>query len=797
MSTINVSGAYVVAPGTELDFVNTNGFFVDQASGQGSPSIDNYGAIVVADDNGSSVSAVQNASYDGLYGGPLTNEVGARISVNATAGGNVYAFSSGSWSLNIFNKGVVDIRSNAGAAYGFNSWSPSFQVNNSGSLTVVSGGSDAYGAEIINGGSVTNTGTITVSALHDAYGVWIDRFEAGANNGRGSVVNSGTITASATGSSSPLSVGIQVTGLSVTYGGVANTITNTVTGTITAQIGISVGAPGYASFQEPNVAIVNAGVINGDIDTGDAVTTILNTGQVSGDIHIGSATTTIDLRGGVLTGVLYIDPSRSPSAINDIVYEQATGGVVAIGGGDAMAHVTVNGSSTGGVTTVMMPGSVANATLTANADGSFLVSTLVGGSATLLNVNEVKFSDGAFYTNVNSGVINAYQVGFGRSPTAAELTYWDAHVTAVSGLSAVTSAIVAEAAGGAYTSNQINTSYNQYFGRSATASEVAVWQHQLVGGADYTTLRAALLSAAEGKAHTTTAITSLYDVYMGRDPSSAELNVWSGLVAGGADFGTVRSVVIADTAGQSHLVQEVTSLYDTFFMRDPTAAELTVWKGLIAGGDDFHAVQAALVADPFGQATLSQTITVGYENFFGRAPTSAEISVWKGLFTGGEDIVAFRQTLLSDASGHSFTDPKIAADYQTYLGRAPSTSEISVWHGLFANGAGFDQLVDTLLKSNGGNLHFSLGLANNTVFYGNGSTSPYITVDHFDYNSSDYVDLSRTSYKGVNLLDAAHAHQITALDGSTDVLVNMDSTHAILFEHLTLGQLSSNSFYFG
>ena len=61
--------------------------------------------------------------------------------------------------------------------------------------------------------------------------------------------------------------------------------------------------------------------------------------------------------------------------------------------------------------------------------------------------------------------------------------------------------------------------------------------------------------------------------------------------------------------------------------------------------------------------------------------------------------------------------------------------------------------------------------------------------------AGDYVYLAITPYGPINPLDPARAHQITALDGSTDVLISLDASHAILFEHLTLAQLPAASFH--
>ena len=138
--------------------------------------------------------------------------------------------------------------------------------------------------------------------------------------------------------------------------------------------------------------------------------------------------------------------------------------------------------------------------------------------------------------------------------------------------------------------------YDTYFGRGPTAAEIGVWQTLISGGDDFTAMRSVLLNDASGQAHTTAEVTSLYDSYFGRDPTGGELGVWSNLIAAGQDFTSARSALLGASSNGQPAHAAVTSLYDEFFGRDPTPGELETWDGLLAGGKTLFQVQATLEA---------------------------------------------------------------------------------------------------------------------------------------------------------------------------------------------------------
>ncbi|MBV8593496.1 MAG: NF038122 family metalloprotease, partial [Caulobacteraceae bacterium] len=244
----------------------------------------------------------------------------------------------------------------------------------------------------------------------------------------------------------------------------------------------------------------------------------------------------------------------------------------------------------------------------------------------------------------------------------------------------------------------ITAAYDEWFGRDPSASELNVWSGLINSGYTENQLRAALLADPTGQGHTVAEIKSLYDTYFGRDPTASEVSVWQGLIAGGSDFNTLRSALISDPSGQAYIATEIKTLYDTYFGRDPTASEVSVWKGLIATGSDFNTLRAALLSDPSGVAHTNATVTALYDTYFGRDPTAGELAVWQNLIAGGATFTTLRSALLSDPAGVAHTNATVTGLYDTYFGRDPTASELSVWQGLIAGGATFTTLRSALLS---------------------------------------------------------------------------------------------------
>ena len=153
------------------------------------------------------------------------------------------------------------------------------------------------------------------------------------------------------------------------------------------------------------------------------------------------------------------------------------------------------------------------------------------------------------------------------------------------------------------------------------------------------------------------------------------------------------------------------------------------------------------------------------------------------------------RALLASPEGAGHTAAATTNLYDTYFGRDPTVQELGVWSALISGGDDFNQLRDTLERqSTAGSVQHVVGTGGAQTFVFGASTN--LTIDAFD-TGADAIDLSSAKFGGINPLDAAHALQIPALDGTTDVLVTLDATHSILIEHTTLASLHASDFVFG
>ncbi len=379
---------------------------------------------------------------------------------------------------------------------------------------------------------------------------------------------------------------------------------------------------------------------------------------------------------------------------------------------------------------------------------------------TVVNIQYLQFSDGSITTPSMTWaptVISNYQAFFARGPSVTELSYWTNALSSGTKAADFIKTLANDPTGKANEAALIKLLYNGYFGRDPSSSEVGVWTNALQSGAaTVATFNTILANDAGGKAYLPVSIKALYDTYVGRDPSAAEVTFWKGALQSGTYdlrqmqlvlaaqpgaqahetayltqayqtwLGTnpsvsdisywsgqlnnaavlpsqIRSILINDAGGQAHIAAIVSAEYSAYFGRAASTAEINVWKGLIAGGADFTTLQSALLSDSAG--ATAKTITSYYDSYFGRDPSFSEIGVWRGLLANGATTTTLRSALLGDAAGQAHTAAEVTSQYQTYFGRDPSQGEINTWKGLINGGATFTTLHNALVGDGGGKAH--------------------------------------------------------------------------------------------
>ena len=290
-------------------------------------------------------------------------------------------------------------------------------------------------------------------------------------------------------------------------------------------------------------------------------------------------------------------------------------------------------------------------------------------------------------------------------------------------------------------------------------------------------------------------IDGLYTATLGHAPTAADIVSAESLLSNGTTFSALRMSLLQSSAGSAHTVASITSAYQDVLGRAPTSGEISAATSSIMSGDDSAALRQSLVVTAPGQAHTTQEITTAYQNLTGLAPTASDVSHWSAYIVAAGD-----QTASLSLQGAILADPTVQANvtseinnlFQTYTGGKPTAAQVTSWDSQLASGANILNLQDTLERQakGPGVQHVSNGAGASIVM---GPTTSLLVVENFNPASSN---IQAAHFSGINPLDAAHAHQVTASDGSTDVMITLDAQHSLLLEHTQLSSLHASDFIF-
>ncbi len=421
------------------------------------------------------------------------------------------------------------------------------------------------------------------------------------------------------------------------------------------------------------------------------------------------------------------------------------------------------------------------------AESTYWTGALQSGAQTLANFNSILANDGSGKAFSYQSIKGLYDVFLGRDPGAAEVSYWSGALQSGSyDLRGFELVLAAQSGVAANEAASITQAYQTWLGRAPTTSDLSYWTGQFNNGTiNPLQLRQALVNDASGQAHIASVITADYTADFGRAATAAEITTWKGLIGNGASFTTLTSALLGDGSGAT--AKTVTSAYDSYFGRDPTASELGVWRGLLANGSTTATLHSALVNDASGQAHTTSEIGNLYQTYFGRAPTTSETNVWKGLVTNsGDTFSQLHDALTGDSSGKAYAVAEISPLYQAIEGRAPAASDTTYWTNAFNAGtSNLDKFIDVLLHDGGSTI------ATTTLASGHAAVTfvdPMEMLVINGFGAGDQIDFQGSAFNGYNPLD--HAVQVGA-----DVLIyGPDATHVVLLENEQLSSLTGANF---
>ncbi len=467
-----------------------------------------------------------------------------------------------------------------------------------------------------------------------------------------------------------------------------------------------------------------------------------------------------------------------------------TGQVTGLGTTDVLdlQGIVVTNATYGGTKLTVTYGT--GQTLSLNVLGTYKVSGASGG-------DPVSFSsDGHGGTKINWSLPGV--ASFASSVSLSVLLQSGSAITIAdaAGYHALTNIDVIRFSDGTiYTANiaPVDVLYETYFARDATAYELSYWTARGDLANAVGELRQGILGTDLGKAHLGLTVTSFYETYLGRDPVASEMSYWvNALSSGQVSMASAQATFEGLPGAAAHEAAEVASLYQSYFGRAATSAEVSYWQGLLASGADTgEELRATLLENPAGAAHTSATITGLYDTYFGRDPSSAEVSYWSNQVLGGATFNTVRSALVTNPFGQQHTDATVSALYQSYLGRAPAAGEAGYWQGAVQAGTSLDALADALATLGSGPQITKLAATAGADSFTFSATSNHLYIDGFD-PVHDNIQV-----KGLPSFDPlAHATDVIGQDGQHDVLITYDLNDTILLHHTSIAALTAANFLY-
>lgn len=164
-----------------------------------------------------------------------------------------------------------------------------------------------------------------------------------------------------------------------------------------------------------------------------------------------------------------------------------------------------------------------------------------------------------------------------------------------------------------------------------------------------------------------------------------------------SNLGSVAESLVHDIDYETSLI---TRIYQHDLGRSPDGAGLNYWTTQLQSGTTDQQLEATLLASPeyVGRqgGTAVSWILGMYHDLLGRPADGAGLAYWTSQLQAG---VSFYQLALEIASSGEREAMVVAADYQTFLGRAASPGEIAFWVHAFEHGAQNEDLIAGFVAS--------------------------------------------------------------------------------------------------
>lgn len=449
---------------------------------------------------------------------------------------------------------------------------------------------------------------------------------------------------------------------------------------------------------------------------------------------------------------------------------------------------------------------LAQASFAIGAGGDILV-TSPYGQDDLIGIETIAFLNRDLPALTVTSVDQLYLSYMGRDAASPELGYWIGDIVGGGSLAEERAAILADGAGHTHTLATVGALYQFFMGRDASAAELGYWEGQVRAGSDFAAVRQVIAADPGSQAPIANLIGQSYGDYLGRAPTVAETSYWRGQLAAGITIGQFDAALARDGSAYQHTTSQIGDAYLFGLGRAPTLAEQNYWLAQLRTGTNLHDMRIVIANDTAAAGKSDGTVTAIYTEYMGRAPNAAELVYWAGQARAGAALSDMRIAVLGDPAGHAHADAVITGEYQAVFGRAPGEQERSVWFGLFQAGATAGTLEAALVQDGAatGVLRASAGTLNSTTVLPAGFSHAVISSFNYQPGSSDPyagasvlpADIDRIDLRQTAFAGSdplSHAHAVTELNGQHDVLISYDGQHDILLLNTTLAAVHAEQF---
>jgi hypothetical protein len=187
----------------------------------------------------------------------------------------------------------------------------------------------------------------------------------------------------------------------------------------------------------------------------------------------------------------------------------------------------------------------------------------------------------------------------------------------------------------------INSIYDAVLGRDSGSNEIVPWLLYLNSGGT----RAGLVNAIwVSQEHRTREVTMIFQTIVGVTPDQGTINSYLNMFSSGATEMQVSAAIAASSQAFAQFPTTssyITQLYTVVLGRTPTAGEIAAWAG---SGMSRFAIAATILTS---QESLGDIVQRSYLTVLGRSPGANEVAMWTTGLQSGLDFGTYEQILLN------------------------------------------------------------------------------------------------------------------------------------------------------